>query len=552
MSRGSDALIASTSSRSQNDNGFNGADSLASLAFLTNTKTVHPPCINNFERVMSMKRADDGDQVSQNTSYVDSRNAADSGVVTTLNGLVIGDPGLGRRSCVLSTSQDTGSLLHPQSSRGGFNRLATDRRPPFCLDVLPSGPEARSITPHRPEVLKCFESGLRIQELPKTVPTSRAFAVSPWLADLRTWRKIDNPVPVNKAYNDESKQASGSSTQFLDSSKLILNPNAAAYQPITSSSPKMASTSIQADLTIKSPQPTTIKRTTHRPSHKPFRPMNKVLHSGSPEKPPTQEERIVRIQNGISPNYKGNPLNPNNHSANIPDSENCSLFLTNLPAQCSYQDLLRAVAVHRPGRIWSTYINPPRDPKQDLTHWHSHSLLSPVYRTSAAKVIFYHPAEAQRLMDVAMRGGLRVRGHQPTVVWNRHRTAAQGPVQEGTSRVLRIAGPASLVSEERLRGLFGQFFEYESEDVFVVHGSAAPVASDKDEARERQNRDEVVGRWGNIDWCVLEWRFASMRAQAHSAYRVLRSLYPDVVDVQYVADPCAGYLVMDGKQAALV
>lgn len=259
-------------------------------------------------------------------------------------------------------------------------------------------------------------------------------------------------------------------------------------------------------------------------------PMTHILFPRKVQRPLSDEERVSRKQVGVSPNYQGNPLNPKNRSADIPDSENCSLFLTNLPAQCSYQELLQALAFHRPGRIWSTYINRPRAIDPTITA--AIAAAGPVstahlpasFKTSAAKVIFYHPHEAQRLLAAAARGDLLVGRRRAAARWNRHKTAAAGTAHERTSRVLTIAGPAGLVREDRLRSLFARYFEYHSESVVVLA--------------------EAEGEAGE-GWRVLEWRFASMRAQAHAAFQLLQSLYPDVLDVRYGVDPCAGYLVME-------
>lgn len=290
--------------------------------------------------------------------------------------------------------------------------------------------------------------------------------------------------------------------------------------------------------------------------------MNNVLYPGSSKRPLTEEEKVSRVELGISPNYQGNPHNPRNLSEDIPDSENCALFLTNLPANCTYAELLRAVATHRPGRVWSTYINPPREMDPDdpligelqaaaqagnvVTQGRAPPRIPASYSTSAAKLIFYHPLEAQRLLQAAAGtfqqpphdgsgpgpgpgSGLHVGGRRVGVKWNRHRTGAQR-YDRPTSRALTIGGPATIVSERRLRGLFDQYFEYATEEVVVV-------------AEGEQG--------GNGAWRVLEWRFASMRAQAHAAYQLLRSLYPGVVEVRWAVDPCAGYLAVEDAERVL-
>lgn len=276
-----------------------------------------------------------------------------------------------------------------------------------------------------------------------------------------------------------------------------------------------------------------------RATHKIFKPMTAVLYPDASKRPLSEAEKASRHENGISANYQGNPFNPKNQSADIPNHLNCALFLTNLPARCTYQDLLHAIRAHRPGRVWSTYINRPLGPTDQHEHAQPPSdgggptpnrPLS--HRTSAAKVIFYHPVEAQRLLAAADRGALRVGGRRVAAKWNRHRTAAQSSATGGgggcaaTSRAVVIAGPPAIVDERYLAALFDQYFEYQTEEVAVVAEAAG-------------------GRWR-----ALEWRFGSMRAQAHSAHQLLRSLYPGVVSVRWAVDPCAGYL--DPEEGGLV
>lgn len=274
-----------------------------------------------------------------------------------------------------------------------------------------------------------------------------------------------------------------------------------------------------------------------RRPHKVFRPMTAVLYPSGAKRELSEDEKALRQRHGISENYQGNPDNPKNQSADIPNEENCALFLTNLPARCNYPELLGAIRLLRPGRIWSTYINRPlgsgdeknlasqgQQPAQLQGHFQGHGQAfanKPLsHRTSAAKVIFYHPSEAQRLMHIAEHGGFKVGGRTIIVKWNRHRTAAQ-KYDNPTSRVVIISGPMRLVEQEWLSRLFDQYFEYHTEEVLTVA--------------------ETDG------WRALEWRFASMRAQAHSAHQLLRSLYPGIISVQWALDPCAGYLQLESE-----
>lgn len=236
-----------------------------------------------------------------------------------------------------------------------------------------------------------------------------------------------------------------------------------------------------------------------------FRPMHQKLNPEARKQPLTDAEREFRKSRGISQNYQGEATNPQNISADIPDHENCGVWLTSLPPTCSYKDLLGAMAQLRPGRVFSAYITPP-DPNSAQNQ--------PSYRTSAAKVVFYRPWEAQRLLDACNQGHFRVQGYRVVAMRNRIRSASQPPDKDHTSRVIIISGPKAIVDEMHLRRAWADFFSFETEEVILLG-----------------QRDGVR---------ALEWRFASHRAQAGSAFKFLKTEpgYQDVVLVRYGRDPC--------------
>lgn len=231
-----------------------------------------------------------------------------------------------------------------------------------------------------------------------------------------------------------------------------------------------------------------------------------------------------RLHNGISLNYRGQSHNVNNISRDIPHSENAAVWLTNLPPTITVQELLGAVTSHGPmGRIWSTHINPPKGTSLTPYQQIQPTDLPLSHRTSAAKIIFYQPFEAQRLLALANRRAFilldRCNGQHyvARATHNRQRTPAQ-PMPNETSRVLLIAGPKWFVSEEKLHELFSLYFVYQTEEVVVLK-------EDKGASGAKQR--------------VLEWRFGSMRAQAQAAYRLLTGPgFEDVVSVAWGRDPC--------------
>ncbi|KKY36552.1 hypothetical protein UCDDA912_g03462 [Diaporthe ampelina] len=237
-----------------------------------------------------------------------------------------------------------------------------------------------------------------------------------------------------------------------------------------------------------------------------FRPMNSKLDPGAASRPLTEEEMFIRDMKGISYKYQGETGNPANASANVPDSLNCSLWITSLPPDCSYHDLLSAIAVHRPGKVYATFISPPS---------HEGAAHLPSRAHSAAKVIFYQPWAAQRLLHVARARRLVVRGHTARAVQNRIRAAPQDH-GNATSRVLTIEGPASIVDRAELARIWSDWFSWHDDEVIV--------------------RGERVDRRGG-PVRRIEWRFGSHRAQAVAAAKYMWDHHP-YVQVEYAADPC--------------
>lgn len=265
-----------------------------------------------------------------------------------------------------------------------------------------------------------------------------------------------------------------------------------------------------------------------------FKPMVCVQNPAKANEMLNGSEILHRLRNGISLNYKGQSHNLNNISRDIPHSENAALWLTNLPPAVTVKELLGAIASSGPiGRVWSLHINPP---KKVLTTAaaanHQHHQQGKInkdpnlplsYRTSAAKLIFYQPVEAQRLLALAQRGEFSLtttatnndeqRHYQVHATHNRQRVPAQR-MPNHTSRVLLISGPSWYVTEAQLHDLFRHFFVYQTEEVVVL----------ADDGAKR----------------VLEWRFGSMRAQAQAAFRLLKSPWLEniMVHVAWGTDPC--------------
>ncbi|RYP19626.1 hypothetical protein DL765_003219 [Monosporascus sp. GIB2] len=181
-----------------------------------------------------------------------------------------------------------------------------------------------------------------------------------------------------------------------------------------------------------------------------------------------------------SPNYRGDPNNPNNQSANIPESESTAIYVEGLPADCTVRELLRAA--RGTGKLWASNVSPP----------------TPQHPGSCGKLVFWARAGADRLLAMHAGGRFLVRGAAPTVKMNRWRSAAR-PEGDPRSRVVVVRGPARVANRPYL-------------DAFFAGGEPGPKFD--------WDTDEVVARpHAREGWAELEYRFACHRAQASEAYR---------------------------------
>ncbi|KAI1491591.1 hypothetical protein F5X96DRAFT_668526 [Biscogniauxia mediterranea] len=205
----------------------------------------------------------------------------------------------------------------------------------------------------------------------------------------------------------------------------------------------------------------------------------------------SQAESEAGPSQQYSANYNGDLSNPFNQSAEIPDSENCSVFVTELPAHTSYQRLFRSL--RDVGKIAHCHINAPTPPQ---------------HRGTAAKIVFFDRAGVNRLLAQLRAGTFTVGGggRCPRVTLNRIRVAPMPRQLARTSRVLEVYGPAAVAGTRRLRALWAAHgLAYDLEDVAV---GLLP-----DEI------DEVTG--APVRMCGLAFRFASCRAQALRARAIL-------------------------------
>ncbi|KAI0381404.1 hypothetical protein F5Y04DRAFT_288982 [Hypomontagnella monticulosa] len=217
--------------------------------------------------------------------------------------------------------------------------------------------------------------------------------------------------------------------------------------------------------------------------------------------------------NGMSNNYAGNVYLPSNQSANIPERHSTSLWLTNLPPDCTHWRLLGAI--RNCGKIYAAVINPPELPSPRHPFHRPHT-------TSAAKLVFFDREGVDRLWAKSQAGQFSVDGYVPLLRMNRIRSKPQDPTKR--CRVLHISGPSEIVNETSLNSFFLGKFTYELEAVTTLSVCCGIT---------RQ-----------------EWRFGSFRCQAESALlAITREKHNpwltnkdhaawNQVHVHYGVDPC--------------
>lgn len=195
-------------------------------------------------------------------------------------------------------------------------------------------------------------------------------------------------------------------------------------------------------------------------------------------------------------NYAGDITNERNRSANIPDNQNCSLWVLGLPANVTYTHLLGAI--RNVGKIYATVINAP----------------SGKHTTAAAKVVLFNRAEAERLKYLGESGKFIVMNHViRDIRWNKIKVPAHIYPEE--SRVVKITGEERFMDVAILQELFRRRFTYDIDKILEVH---CPFKGYRSQ----------------------EWHFGSLRCQALNAYLFINRELDGTYMVEYAPDPCQG------------
>nr|CAF06029.1 conserved hypothetical protein [Neurospora crassa] len=191
-----------------------------------------------------------------------------------------------------------------------------------------------------------------------------------------------------------------------------------------------------------------------------FRPMDAILVDRAPL---TEEEKEARKARGFSENYMGDYNNERNKSADIPDDQNCSLYITGLPLNVTVRDIFDDI--RDIGKVYSLHISPRSDS-------HSKAAAAVVFFTRAAAERFYNRFKTRDNPTVRWGGAVanpgRILGRMPVnVVWNQVK-AAPFTEREHVTRVIQVEGPSDIVNEQFLLSYFRTKCRFDMEDISVL------------------------------------------------------------------------------------
>ncbi|KAK0707235.1 hypothetical protein B0T21DRAFT_298756 [Apiosordaria backusii] len=231
--------------------------------------------------------------------------------------------------------------------------------------------------------------------------------------------------------------------------------------------------------------------------------MDAVLHRGARANTSSDEKRLEeeREMLGFSKNYKGDIYNKKNQPPIIPEEDNVSLFITNLPAELAEDELLKGLISHGPfGKVYSVSMVPPDQSKGQTG--------------AAAKLVMFTREAAEKVYGFIAGGGLKFHEKFNTrtaiVTWNQVKHAAYDG-QPWKSRVLTITGPKNVIDIESIESALKSNIVYQTEQSRVL--------------------------WETITTRAIEWRFCSVLAQAEAASLMFRRLDLPGVTVKYGLDP---------------
>ncbi|KFG80464.1 hypothetical protein MANI_013398 [Metarhizium anisopliae] len=208
---------------------------------------------------------------------------------------------------------------------------------------------------------------------------------------------------------------------------------------------------------------------------------------------PLGSQAVIDLK--FSPHYRGMHTEANASADHLPPDQNCSLWITQLPADVKVAELLGKI--RNVGRVYATVLSPPDGSK---------------HPKSAAKLVFFTPAGAQKLLAHGEGHPVVIRGHRAQIMPNRTKCGSQS-TERGESRVLIITGHRRFVNEASLTAYFEGRFTFQIDKVQTLV--------------EFQDR------------AVVEYQFGSYRCQSQMGHKALLLDRPRGLEmVEFGADPC--------------
>ena len=187
------------------------------------------------------------------------------------------------------------------------------------------------------------------------------------------------------------------------------------------------------------------------------------------------------------------PSEAKHYGRPIPPHKNCAIFITEIPIQATYADILGSV---RGGKIYACRFEPDKGK----------------FSTRAVKLVFFTRVSAELFMQRNYLVGIFILGKRVRAIWNRIRYDAHpNPYQ---SRVINITGPVRWVYSKFLEEWFEPRFDYDLDHTV----------------------DMACPREG---YATRAWHFACLRAQAEFAKIIVERELSGIFQVEYGVDPCA-------------
>ncbi|KAI2638092.1 hypothetical protein GGS21DRAFT_549133 [Xylaria nigripes] len=212
-----------------------------------------------------------------------------------------------------------------------------------------------------------------------------------------------------------------------------------------------------------------------------------------------EEEEVVVPGNSLA--YQGNTQLSENVSAPIPEMENCRLWITGLPPDCTVNQLLRYI--RGVGPIYACHISQPKVSGPE------------VWKTATASLTFFTAEAANLFLQRSATNRFTVSRYVTRIA--RHKIRTRSITVAGQSRVLKIRGNPKFVTPEYMRDSFKRWnIKYDTDYMSFTPG-------------EKGRPNELI------------WAFGSFRAQALAVYTHLWTEHVQCghLMVRYDRDPCS-------------